>query len=171
MKPGNIRHYPAFTRCLLQLNDKTVLSRTGACCTDFVSSFFRNHYSDVIMSATASQITGVSMVCSTVCSDADKKTSKLRVTGLCEGNSPVTGEFPSQRASNAENVSIWWRRHVQTRRTILLVVIPFHFVPITFSGIWIKFQRIFRKMGPCRLQQIKQFQQITAAAKAIVRHK
>ena len=36
-----------------------------------------------------------------------KKTSKLRVTGLCEGNSPVTGEFPTQRASNAENVSIW----------------------------------------------------------------
>ena len=40
-----------------------------------------------------------------------KKTSKLRVTGLCEGNSPETGEFPSQRASNAENVSIWWRHH------------------------------------------------------------
>ena len=40
-----------------------------------------------------------------------KKTSKLRVTGLCVGNSPVTGEFPSQRASNAENVSIWWRHH------------------------------------------------------------
>ena len=37
-----------------------------------------------------------------------KKTSKLRVTGLCEGNSPETGEFPVQRASNAENVSIWW---------------------------------------------------------------
>ena len=32
-----------------------------------------------------------------------KKTSKLRVTGLCEGNSPVTGEFPAQRASNAED--------------------------------------------------------------------
>ena len=31
-----------------------------------------------------------------------KKTSKLRVTGLCEGNSPVTGEFPVQRASNAK---------------------------------------------------------------------
>ena len=40
-----------------------------------------------------------------------KKTSKLRVTGLCEGNSPVTGEFPAQRVSNAENVSIWWRHH------------------------------------------------------------
>ena len=40
-----------------------------------------------------------------------KKASKLRVTGLCEGNSPVTGEFPAQRASNAENVSTWWRHH------------------------------------------------------------
>ena len=41
-----------------------------------------------------------------------KKTSKLRITGLCAGNSPVTGEFPAQMASNAENVSIWWRHHV-----------------------------------------------------------
>ena len=40
------------------------------------------------------------------------KTSKLHVTGLCEGNSPVTGEFPAQRASNAENASIWWCHHV-----------------------------------------------------------
>ena len=40
-----------------------------------------------------------------------KETSKLRVTGLCVGNSPVTGEFPAQMASNAENVSIWWRHH------------------------------------------------------------
>ena len=40
-----------------------------------------------------------------------KKTPKLRVTGLCEGNSPGTGEFPAQMASNAENVSIWWRHH------------------------------------------------------------
>ena len=41
-----------------------------------------------------------------------KKTSKLRVTGLWAGNSPETGEFPAQMASNAENVSIWWRHHV-----------------------------------------------------------
>ena len=40
-----------------------------------------------------------------------KTTSKLRVTGLCAGNSPLTGEFPAQKASNAENVSIWWRHH------------------------------------------------------------
>ena len=40
-----------------------------------------------------------------------KKTSKLRVTGLCVGKSPGTGEFPAQMASNAENVSIWWHHH------------------------------------------------------------
>ena len=40
-----------------------------------------------------------------------KKTSKLRVTGLCEGNSPGTGEFPTQMTSNGENASIWWRHH------------------------------------------------------------
>ena len=40
-----------------------------------------------------------------------KKTSKLRVTGLCAWNSPETGEFHAQMASNAEHVSIWWRHH------------------------------------------------------------
>ena len=30
---------------------------------------------------------------------------------LCAGNSLVTGEFPAQMASNAENVSIWWHHH------------------------------------------------------------
>ena len=34
-----------------------------------------------------------------------KKKSKFHVTGLCEGNSPVTGEFPAQRASNTEKFS------------------------------------------------------------------
>ena len=41
-----------------------------------------------------------------------KKISKFRVTGLCAGNSPETGKFPAQMASNAANVSIWWRHHV-----------------------------------------------------------
>ena len=46
-----------------------------------------------------------------------KKTSMFRVTGLCAGNSPVTGVFPAQRASNAENVSIWWRHHASEATT------------------------------------------------------
>ena len=56
-----------------------------------------------------------------------RKTSKLRVIGLCVGNSPVTGELPAQMASNAENVSIWWRHHgyscilIQHCRAIVIV--------------------------------------------------
>ena len=75
----------------------------------------------------APQITGVSVVCSTVCSGADqRKKSKLRVTGLCEGNSLVTGGLPSQKASNAENVSIWWRHHESwTPLVIRLIVLNF----------------------------------------------
>ena len=46
-----------------------------------------------------------------------KKISKLRVTGLCAGNSPETGEFPAQMVSNAENVSIWWRHHENNRHS------------------------------------------------------
>ena len=71
------------------------------------------HCSDVIMSTMASQITSLTIVYSTVYSGADqsKTTSNLSVTGLCAGDSPVTGEFPAQRASNAENVFIWLRRH------------------------------------------------------------
>ena len=32
---------------------------------------------------------------------------------FCEGYSLGTGEFPAQKASNAENASIWWYHHVQ----------------------------------------------------------
>ena len=50
-----------------------------------------------------------------------KKAPKLRVTGLCVGNSPVTGEFPAQRSNNAENVSIWWRHHIIVEHQSVLV--------------------------------------------------
>ena len=59
------------------------------------------------MGATVSQITSLTIVYSTVYSDADqRKKLKLRVTGLCARNVPGTGEFPAQMANNAENVSI-----------------------------------------------------------------
>ena len=74
----------------------------------------RRHYSDVIMCMMLSQITGVSSVCLT--RRKSPKTSKLRVTGLCEGNPLVTLGFPSQKASNAENVSVWWRHHEKRNR-------------------------------------------------------
>ena len=60
------------------------------------------------------------------------ETSKLRVTGLCAGNSPGTGEFPAQSTSNAENVSIWWRHHGsgEVRRSTPrgLIIHPWFFV-------------------------------------------
>ena len=60
----------------------------------------RYHYKDFIMSAMTSQITNPTIVYSTVYSRrSSKKKSKLRVTGICEGNSPVTSEFPAQRAT------------------------------------------------------------------------
>ena len=63
------------------------------------------HYNDTIMSAMASRITSLTIIYPTFfIRRRSRKTSMLRVTGLCEGNSPVTSEFPMQRASNAENV-------------------------------------------------------------------
>ena len=54
-----------------------------------------------------------------------KKTSKFHVTGLCAGNSPGTGEFPAQMASNVENVSIWWRHHDFFFKELSLVYVIF----------------------------------------------
>ena len=63
------------------------------------------------MGVIASQITSRTIIYSTVYSGADKKSSKRCVTGLCAGNSLVTGEFPAQMTSNAENVSFLWRHY------------------------------------------------------------
>ena len=61
-----------------------------------------------------------------------KKTSKLRVTGLCAGNSPGTGEFPAQMASNAENVS-----EQQHRKHQSYALLP-SAEGIIYSNIWKK---------------------------------
>ena len=62
-----------------------------------------------------------------------KKTPKLRVTGLFVGNSPVTGKFPAQMASNAENVSISWR-HLD-RKDTRVQVHTYIFVKLTCHKI------------------------------------
>ena len=63
------------------------------------------------MRTMASQTTSVSIVYSTVQAQIKENIKAPCQAGLCEGNSPATGEFPAQRASYAENVSIWWRHH------------------------------------------------------------
>ena len=72
-----------------------------------------HHYNDVIMSAMASQITSVSIVCSTVCSGADQRkqqssASLAFVRGIYRW--PLRG-FLSQMANNAESLSSWRRHH------------------------------------------------------------
>ena len=58
------------------------------------------------MGVIASQITSLTIVYSTVYSDADKKKHQS------SASLALTGEFPAQMAANEENVSNWWRHHV-----------------------------------------------------------
>ena len=76
------------------------------------------------------------------------KTSKLRVTGLCVGNSQGTGEFLAQMASNAENVSISWRHHdmkahdvnnnstIQSFKMLFYLFISHHTIHATLMDIF-----------------------------------
>ena len=59
----------------------------------------------------ASEITSLTVVYSTVYSDADEKNIKAPRHWPLYGDFTRTGEFPAQRASYAENVSIRWRHH------------------------------------------------------------
>ena len=82
-------------------------------------SYGFSHYNDVIMSAMAPQITGVSIVCSNICSGADQgkhhsSASLAFVRGI--------HRWPAQRVSNAENGSIWWRHHVKLPASRLCVI-------------------------------------------------
>ena len=88
------------------------------------------YYCDAIMGAMTSLITNLMSVYSTVHSGADQR-KHLRLTGFCAGDSPGTGEFSAQMASNAENVSIWWRNHGLSPE---LGVIPLLWRQITLRG-------------------------------------
>ena len=87
-----------------------------------------------------------------------KKTSKPRVTGLCAGNSPVTGEFPAQRASNAENVSIWWRYHTLkyasvpsgARPSVVTVASIFKNFPWLFQNFLYSFPKSVLPVAECK---------------------
>ena len=67
-----------------------------------VIEYWHKHYNDVVMSAMASEITGLTIVYSTVYSGADQRKHQ---------SSASLAFVPAQRASNAGNVSIWWRHH------------------------------------------------------------
>ena len=92
------------------------------CCIHLRAVSQQVHYSDVIMSMMVSLITSYSIVYSTICSGADQRKHHSSVTtGLCEVKSLKTGEFPAQRASNEENIFIWWSHHGPSYSSVLCV--------------------------------------------------
>ena len=101
---------------------------------------YGKHYDDVIMTVMASHQPHDCLL-NRLFRRISKKTSKLRVTGLCAENSPWTGEFPAQMASNAENVSIWWRHHDLTfldshlNYCICMVYLLIFFIHLKFRKI------------------------------------
>ena len=64
-----------------------------------------NQNNDAIMGAIASQITSLPVVNSIVYPDAGQRKHQS------SASLAFVLEFPAQVASNAENVSIWWRHH------------------------------------------------------------
>ena len=91
-------------RNILSLQQNCLMEWIYTCCL---------HYSDVTMGGMASQITSLTIVYSTVNAGTDQRKHQSSASlAFCAGNSPVTDEFPAQRARNAENVSIWWCHHM-----------------------------------------------------------
>ena len=80
------------------------------------------HYTDVIMTTMASPITSLTVVYSTVYWDADQRKHQSSLHWPLCGEFTGTGEFPAQRPSYTENVSIWWRHHVSVIYTFTLAI-------------------------------------------------
>ena len=83
------------------------------CVLQNYSEYLFDNYDDVIMDSMLSQITSLTIVYSAVYSGADQRKHQSSASlAFVWGIHRVPGEFPAQMASNAENVSIWWRHHV-----------------------------------------------------------
>ena len=93
------------------------------------------HYSDVIMGAIASQITSIMIVYSPAYSGTDQsKHQNSASLAIVRG----IHQWPAHMASNAENVSIWWRHYgsiapISPRITWLKPVICFPHCQLTYS--------------------------------------
>ena len=76
-----------------------------------VSSNTEQHYDDVTRMTVSLKSLVIQLFVEQLVWTHIKETSKSALLALCEGNSLVTGEFPSQRASKAEKASMWWCYH------------------------------------------------------------
>ena len=112
------------------------------------------------MSVMVSQITCLMIVYSTVYSCSDQRKLQNSVSLAFVGwNSPVTGEFPVQRASNAENVSIWWRHHDMVNVSSANILLPVWHPRLKLKSVLIKIQEnnpLFSVcLSRCTLNQLK----------------
>ena len=114
-----------------------------------------SHSNDVIMGAMTLKITSLTIVYSIVYSKADQSKHQSSASLAFVR---VTGEFPAQRASNAEIASIWWRNHPQLQ--------PHFFACISSCGAYLNCQKaekiILKPIGnPNLLPTHSQFSQTT----------
>ena len=92
------------------------------------------HYSNIIMSMMASQITGISIVCSTVCSGADQRkhhnsTSRAFVRGI-----HWALEVSTHKGPVTKNVSIWLHHHDELTSVNFISKVPWlHIDVCSFS--------------------------------------
>ena len=110
------RFLPIFVRYMNAItndNDNNYIYRINAECRKKI------HYSDVIMSAMASQITGVSFAQPFVQAQIRESIKSLRHWPLWW---EPTGDWwiPLTKGRNAENVSMWWRHHIHVSKLTIL---------------------------------------------------
>ena len=115
----------------------------GQCYNGFVweklLSVLAYHHCDVTMGTMGSKITRLTIAYSTVYSDTNQRKHQSSAPLTFVGGTHRW--IPTQRANNAENVSIWWRHHRFVWGKLLLVLAYFtSFIIIWFSTLWhIKF--------------------------------
>ena len=110
LTPILTQNLPAYSLIINHMSLKTLIYPWADKKT--VQPISLTHYNDVIMRAMASQITSLRTVYPIVYWGADQRkhqssASLAFVRRIHRGH----GEFPAQRASHAESVSIWWRHH------------------------------------------------------------
>ena len=105
-----------------------------------IHSCWAFRYNDVIMSVMASQITSLTIVCS-----SDYSEMHIKENIKAPRHWPLWGKFTgdrwipctTQRASNAENVSIWWRHHALIIISYLALVCLFRQRPCGVTSVTI----------------------------------
>ena len=135
------------TVCYFVLSDGVGMQMEAKCAsvnniTDTVSMNFQNticdfHYSEVIMSAMASQITGVSLACSTVFAGADKK----KTSKLSSRHCPFLRGIHQQPANYPHKVPVTWKMF-PFHGVIILGEVPDRFTDHGDKGVMVSFMNI-----------------------------